>query len=76
MPATSPSILHAIDTTGPGGAETVFFRPCSVFDNPQHQNIALIKGPGWVEQQLIKRGIRYFVLKPYGFCRCPIIGKC
>ena len=48
-----------------------FFRPCSVFDNPQHQNIALIKGPGWVEQQLIKQGIRYFVLKPYGFLSLP-----
>ncbi|HRH76389.1 MAG TPA: glycosyltransferase family 4 protein [Cellvibrionaceae bacterium] len=71
MPATSPSILHAIDTTGPGGAETVFLDLVQYLTIPQHQNIALIKGPGWVEQQLIKRGIRYFVLKPYGFLSLP-----
>lgn len=71
MPATPPSILHAIDTTGPGGAETVFLDLVQHLTIPAYQNIALIKGPGWVEEQLIKRGIRYFVLKPHGFLSLP-----
>lgn len=71
MPATPPSILHAIDTTGPGGAETVFLDLAQHLIIPGYRNIALIKGPGWVEEQLIKRGIAYFILKPYGFLSLP-----
>lgn len=71
MPATPPSILHAIDTTGPGGAETVFLDLVQHLTIPGYRNIALIKGPGWVEEQLIKRGINYFILKPYGFLSLP-----
>jgi len=32
-----------------------------------YRNIALIKGPGWVEQQLKKRNIEYYILQPSGF---------
>ncbi|HMU65802.1 MAG TPA: glycosyltransferase, partial [Cellvibrionaceae bacterium] len=71
MPATPPSILHAIDTTGPGGAETVFLDLAQQLIIPGYRNIALIKGPGWVEDQLIKRGITYFILKPHGFLSLP-----
>ncbi|NLD94791.1 MAG: glycosyltransferase family 4 protein [Fibrobacter sp.] len=61
------TILHTIDTTGPGGAETIFLNLVEKLTIDGYKNIALIKGPGWVEEQLKKRGIEYYVLKPSGF---------
>jgi glycosyltransferase involved in cell wall biosynthesis len=60
---TSPSILHAIDTTGPGGAETVFLDIAQYLTLDGYNTIAIIKGPGWVEDQLKKREIPYCILK-------------
>ncbi len=61
------TILHTIDTTGPGGAETIFLNLVEKLTIDGYKNIALIKGPGWVEEQLKKRSIEYYVLKPSGF---------
>lgn len=61
---TTPSILHAIDTTGPGGAETVFLDLAQNLTLDGCHNIAVIKGPGWVEDQLKQRGIHYYIVKP------------
>jgi glycosyltransferase involved in cell wall biosynthesis len=61
------SILHTIDTTGPGGAETVFLNLVEDLVLDGYRNIALIKGSGWVEQQLKKRNIEYYILRPSGF---------
>ncbi len=66
-----PTIVHAIDTTGPGGAETVFLDIAQQLQLTNYDNLAIIKGPGWVENQLKQRGIRYQVLKPYGFLSIP-----
>ena len=52
MARPQPSILHAIDTTGPGGAETVFLDLVQYLTVDGYHNIAIIKGPGWVEDQL------------------------
>jgi glycosyltransferase involved in cell wall biosynthesis len=60
----NPSILHAIDTTGPGGAETVFLDLAQYLTVDGYNNIAIIKGPGWVEEQLKQRGVRYYILRP------------
>ena len=54
-----PTILHVIDTTGPGGAETVFLELAEECMRRGYHSIALIRGPGWVEEQLKKRGIPY-----------------
>lgn len=64
MDTSLPSILHAIDTTGPGGAETVFLDLTENLTLPGYRSIAVIKGPGWVEDQLKARGIHYFIVKP------------
>lgn len=66
-----PTIIHAIDTTGPGGAETVFLDIAQQLQLENYDNLAIIKGPGWVEDQLKQRGIRYRILKPYGFFSIP-----
>lgn len=65
------TIIHAIDTTGPGGAETVFLDIAQQLQLENYDNLAIIKGPGWVEEQLKQRGIRYHILKPYGFFAIP-----
>jgi glycosyltransferase involved in cell wall biosynthesis len=61
------SILHVIDTTGPGGAETIFLNLAEKVFVDGYKNIALIKGSGWVEDQLQKRNIEYFIIRPSGF---------
>ncbi|WP_027328178.1 glycosyltransferase [Marinimicrobium agarilyticum] len=67
----TPTILHAIDTTGPGGAETVFLDLAQHLTVEGFNNFAIIKGPGWVEDQLKARGIPYTIVKPYGFLSLP-----
>jgi glycosyltransferase involved in cell wall biosynthesis len=71
MPDKKFTIVHAIDTTGPGGAETVFLDIAQQLQLPGYENLAIIKGSGWVEEQLKLRGIRYKILKPYGFLSIP-----
>lgn len=66
MDTSLPSILHAIDTTGPGGAETVFLDLTENLTLVGYRSFAVIKGPGWVEDQLKARGIHYYIVKPNG----------
>ena len=71
MSFSQKSILHAIDTTGPGGAETVFLDLVEKLQIDGYRNYAVIKGPGWVEDQLKKRKIDYHIIKPHGFLSIP-----
>lgn len=50
-------ILHTIDTTGPGGAETVFVNLVKGLDRQKFEPIVAIRGPGWVCDELGKNGI-------------------
>lgn len=54
-------ILHVIDTTGPGGAETLFIELCKRFNTGGDTSIALLRGPGWVQDQLSRNGIEHYV---------------
>jgi glycosyltransferase involved in cell wall biosynthesis len=54
-------ILHVIDTTGPGGAETLFVELCRNFSDASHRSSALLHGNGWVRDQLIKNGMAHYV---------------
>lgn len=47
-----PAILHIIDTTGPGGAETVFIQLAVETQKKGYKTIALIRGNGWVKSEL------------------------
>jgi len=71
MADKNPTIIHAIDTTGPGGAETVFLDIAQQLQLENYDNLAIIKGAGWVEEQLKQRAIRYHILKPHGFLSIP-----
>lgn len=56
------NILHIIDTTGPGGAETVFLELVRSTADREVSSVALIRGPGWVQSQLEKDRSRFFVI--------------
>lgn len=56
------TILHVIDTTGPGGAETVFVELASSLREYGYRNLALIRGSGWVHDELIRRGVEVVLL--------------
>ncbi|MDD2321343.1 MAG: glycosyltransferase [Geobacteraceae bacterium] len=50
-------ILHTIDTTGPGGAETVFIDLIKGMDCRKFEPVVAIRGKGWVCDELVKYGI-------------------
>lgn len=50
------NILHTIDTTGPGGAETVFIDLASRLARARYTPTVAITGPGWVADELRRRG--------------------
>ena len=51
------TILHVIDTTGPGGAETIFIDLASRLPENKYRSIVVIRGKGWVCEELCRRGI-------------------
>ncbi|MBE0501805.1 MAG: glycosyltransferase, partial [Desulfuromonadales bacterium] len=59
-------VLHAIDTTGSGGAETVFVSLVKGLDVEQFESIAAIGGPGWVCDVLRKNGVEPVFVKSKG----------
>jgi len=55
------TILHIIDTTGPGGAETIFTQLAAETKKKEFRTIALIRGSGWVQAELDRLGIETIV---------------
>ncbi len=51
------TILHLIDTTGPGGAETVFINLLKELQQTEFRNIVVLRGEGWVADQVRSLGI-------------------
>ena len=66
LAARAKTILHVIDTTGPGGAETVFIQLADKLRQRGHRSIVVIRGPGWVYEQLIARGITPHIIPAKG----------
>ncbi|ALC16854.1 glycosyl transferase, group 1 [Desulfuromonas soudanensis] len=61
-------VLHTIDTTGPGGAETVFINLVKGLDATKFKSVVAIRGPGWVCDTLRGHGIEpAFVQSSGGF---------
>lgn len=60
------TILHIIDTTGPGGAETVFIDLISHLPAQKYRSIVVIRGKGWVYEELGRRGIEPILLDAKG----------
>jgi glycosyltransferase involved in cell wall biosynthesis len=60
------SVLHVIDTAGPGGAETVFLQTATRLDPARFQPAAVIGGGGWLEKQLQETGLPLYVVSAKG----------
>jgi len=58
--------LHLIDTTGPGGAETVFVQLADLMRGRGYKSVVVIRGPGWVKDELERRGITPLMLDAKG----------
>jgi glycosyltransferase involved in cell wall biosynthesis len=56
------NVLHVIDTTGPGGAETVFIQLASSLDKSRFSSFATVPGRGWVHDSLRKSGMDPIVI--------------
>jgi len=60
------TILHTIDTTGPGGAETVFIDLATRLPKEKYRSIVVIRGKGWVYEELCRRGVTPILLDSKG----------
>lgn len=55
-----------IDTTGPGGAETVFIDLATRLPKDEFRSIVVIRGKGWVYEELKRRGVEPVLLDAKG----------
>ena len=60
------SVLHIIDTLGPGGAETVFLQIATRLDPARFQSTAVISGAGWLAEQLQESGLPHRIVPAKG----------
>ncbi len=60
------TILHVIDTTGPGGAETVFIDLITGLPKDKFNAVVLLRGKGWVYNTLLQKGIEPILLDAKG----------
>jgi glycosyltransferase involved in cell wall biosynthesis/predicted ATP-grasp superfamily ATP-dependent carboligase len=56
------TVLHLIETDGPGGAETVYVQLIRSLDPSRWRSVAVLPGRGWVYDQLVESGVRPIVL--------------
>lgn len=67
-------ILHLIDTTGPGGAETVFLNLLRGL-GPDWESLPVVKGPGWVEDSVREAGFRPLMIPSSGRFDLPYLRR-
>ena len=60
------NILHIIDTSGPGGAETIFIELVTHFNNEKYRSYAVVKREGWVTKTLRERNIEPIIIDNKG----------
>ena len=57
------TILHTIETGGPGGAETVLLNLASRLNNSRFRSIALVPYEGWLSKSLRENGVPTYVVR-------------
>lgn len=60
------NILCTIDTTGPGGAETVFIELVKNLDRKKYNPYIIIKDKGWIYEEALKNGFHPEIIKMEG----------
>ena len=61
-----PHILHVIDTTGPGGAETVFIEVADRIRSLGFESTVVVRGSGWVLDEVRRRNLDVYVIDAKG----------
>lgn len=56
------NVLHLIDTTGAGGAESVFLQLVGGLDKARFRSTAVLLGRGWVHDQLVALGVEPIII--------------
>lgn len=64
--SSKKAILHLIDTTGPGGAETVFINLLSELEKTGFHNVVVLRGEGWVADRVRSIGVEPFLIDSKG----------
>ena len=60
------TVLHLIDTSGPGGAEAVFLNLFEGFSRGEFRSVPLVTRGGWVEENLARWGVKSHVCRARG----------
>lgn len=60
------SVLHIIDTGGPGGAETVFLQTATSLDPARFRSTVVVGGHGWLAEQIEERAAAPFIVPAQG----------
>lgn len=60
------NILYVIDTRGPGGAERIFLDLICGIDKTKYNPVILIKGQGWLDNELRSNGFETIIINPKG----------
>src|SRR5690606_28853285 len=66
LPGGPERVLHFIDTTGPGGAETIFLQVASGLRERGWPGRVVLIGPGWVEDRARELGLPLDVVPTSG----------
>jgi glycosyltransferase involved in cell wall biosynthesis len=66
MPDDVISVMHVIDTGGPGGAETVFLQMAAGLDPARFRSVAVVGDNGWLPEQLEKHSLVPHILAAKG----------
>ena len=59
-------ILHAIDTPGPGGAESIFVSLISRLNRDLFTSYVVIPEKGWIYEELLRKNVTVFVVDQRG----------
>ena len=60
------NILHAIDTSGPGGAETVFLNIIENLNPGNFRSFIALSGTGWLYERLLEKGFSPLIIDSKG----------
>lgn len=60
------TILHLIDTGGPGGAETVYLNLANGLGSVERRSLCVVSREGWLAQSLRARGVEPIILPAKG----------
>jgi glycosyltransferase involved in cell wall biosynthesis len=66
MPDDVISVMHVIDTGGPGGAETVFLQIAAGLDRARFKSVVVVGDQGWLPRQLEQRSLAPHILSAQG----------